>query len=149
MTLLALIACSPDTTTPGAPPDTDTGSPAVEDTATLVDDTAVPEPETVTDCLLAGDWHMQIRGWVDKGWSASWRQCRTGCCGAVQTDIAGTSDISSIVLGTATDTTWTAVGEYVGGFAREPEPLVFRPIDGGWEVDGQLMPLSSGWVLTR
>jgi hypothetical protein len=74
---------------------------------------------------------------------------RTGCCGSVQTDIAGTSDISSIVLGTATDTTWTAVGEYVGGFPREPRPLVFRPIDGGWEVDGQLMPLSSGWVLTR
>jgi hypothetical protein len=145
MTLLALLACSPDPTLPDAPLDTDTGSPPVEDTAAPLDTATTGHAST--ECLAAGSWRLQIRGWADKGWTIELRQSNTGCAGTLETDIAGTVEVSDIAVDPGA-TTWTGTGLYTGVSTWQPQPLVFtRRDDGGWSVDGQLMALASAWEL--
>lgn len=147
--LLAWLAACTEKTPETDPSTLDTATVSTETTDTgdeVADTGTVPAVETTTDCFIVGDWDIQIRGWIDKGWTASFRQSDVGCYGEVWTDIDGTVVVEETVVNL--DGTYTAVGTYTGLFQRSPTPLLLRPVADGWEVDGQMVALGSFWSMT-
>ncbi len=147
MLVLTMIACEPEQSVVTTSVDTST-TPVIEtDTGTPPVDTGTTEPvELTTDCLLVGEWDLQIRGWIDRGWTANCRQTNIGCSCDVQTDIPGTVEVTDIAVGLDD---WTGSALYTGLFTRQPQPLLFRPVEGGWDVDGQFTAIGSVWSLRQ